>query len=121
MRLSSRSRPGPPARRRWKEGGEDHALGRSRGGLSTKIHAVVDQDGLPVRLHITPGQASDKTAAPVRLDALPPGAVGAGRGDDSLALVERIAARGGQAHIPTQSRGAASNAPSRQTSTDAAI
>ncbi|MEQ9627779.1 MAG: hypothetical protein RLO02_06275, partial [Roseitalea porphyridii] len=47
------------------KGGEDHAIGRSRGGLSTKIHAVVDQDGLPVKLLITPGQASDKTAAPV--------------------------------------------------------
>jgi transposase len=72
--------------------------------LSTKIHAVVDQDGLPVRLHITPGQASDKTAAPILLDALPPRTVVADRGYDSLALVERVAARGGQAHIPTQSR-----------------
>lgn len=72
--------------------------------MSTKIHAVVDQDGLPVGLHITPGQASDKTAAPVLLDALPPGTLIADRGYDSLALVERVAARGGTAHIPTQSR-----------------
>lgn len=72
--------------------------------MSTKIHAVVDQDGLPVRLHLTPGQASDKTTAPILLDALPPGTVVADRGYDSLALVERVAARGGQAHIPTQSR-----------------
>ncbi len=72
--------------------------------MSTKIHAVVDQDGLPVRLHITPGQASDKTAAPALLDALPTGTVSADRGYDSLALVERVAARGGTAHIPTQSR-----------------
>jgi transposase len=57
-----------------------------------------------VRLHITPGQASDKTTAPVLLDALPPGTVVADRGYDSLALVERVAARGGEAHIPTQSR-----------------
>ncbi|MFN3210016.1 MAG: transposase [Roseovarius sp.] len=97
-------RPRPSARRRRKKGGEDHAIGRSRGGLSTKIHAVVDQDGLPVRLHITAGQASDKTVAPVLLDALPPGTVIADRGYDSLALVERVAARGGLAHIPTQSR-----------------
>jgi len=41
--------PGLPARCGWKNGGPDHAIGRSRGGLSTKIHAVVDQDGLPVR------------------------------------------------------------------------
>jgi transposase len=72
--------------------------------LSTKIHAVVDQDGLPVKLLITPGQASDKTAAPVLLDALPPGIVIADRGYDSMALVELVRARGGEAHIPTQSR-----------------
>jgi transposase len=65
---------------------------------------VVDQDGLPVRLHITAGQASDKTVAPLLLDDLPPGTVVADRGYDSLALVARVAARGGEAHIPTQSR-----------------
>src|SRR3981189_2781382 len=46
------------------KGGEDHGIGRSRGGLSTKIHAVVDAVGLPVRLLLTPGQASDKTTLP---------------------------------------------------------
>ncbi|MEQ8591574.1 MAG: IS5 family transposase, partial [Roseitalea porphyridii] len=86
------------------KGGEDHAIGRSRGGLSTKIHAVVDQDGLPVKLLITPGQASDKTAAPVLLGALPPGTVVADRGYDSSALVALVRDRGGEAHIPTQSR-----------------
>lgn len=97
-------RPRPPARRRRKKGGEDHAIGRSRGGLSTKIHAVVDQDGLPVKLMITPGQASDKTVAPHLLDTLPAGTVVADRGYDSKALVERVRDRGGIAHIPTQSR-----------------
>ena len=47
-----------------KRGGPDHAIGLSRGGLTTKIHAVVDGRGLPVRLLLTPGQASDKTTAP---------------------------------------------------------
>jgi hypothetical protein len=41
----------PPA----KKGGEDHTIGRSRGGLSTKINAVVDENGLPVRIMLTPG------------------------------------------------------------------
>ena len=54
-----------------KKGGPDHAIGRSRGGLSTKIHAVVDQDGLPVGVLISPGQASDKTIAPALLAGLP--------------------------------------------------
>jgi transposase len=30
-------------------------MGRSRGGLTTKIHALVDADGRPVRLELTPG------------------------------------------------------------------
>ena len=42
----------------------DHAIDLSRGGLTTKIHAVVDRRGLPVRLLLTPGQASAKTTAP---------------------------------------------------------
>ena len=34
-------------------------MGRSRGGLTTKIHALVDANGLPVVLKLTPGQAHD--------------------------------------------------------------
>jgi transposase len=32
-------------------------MGRSRGGLTSKIHAVVDTNGLPVHLALTPGEA----------------------------------------------------------------
>ena len=50
--------------RRQKKGGADadHCLGRSRGGLTTKIHAVVDAQGLPIRLGLTTGQAHDQIA-----------------------------------------------------------
>ena len=34
-------------------------MGRSRGGLTTKIHALTDARGLPVELVLTPGQAGD--------------------------------------------------------------
>jgi hypothetical protein len=34
-------------------------MGRSRGGLTTKIHALVDARGLPLELVLTPGQAGD--------------------------------------------------------------
>ena len=34
-------------------------IGRSRGGLTTKIHAVVDNNGLPVHPALTPGEAHD--------------------------------------------------------------
>lgn len=37
----------------------DHGIGRSRGGLSTKIHQLVDGDGLPLVTLISPGQAGD--------------------------------------------------------------
>ena len=37
----------------------DHGVGRSSGGLSTKIHQLVDGNGLPLVTLITPGQAGD--------------------------------------------------------------
>lgn len=37
----------------------DHALGRSRGGLSTKIHQLVDGSRRPLVIAVTPGQAAD--------------------------------------------------------------
>ena len=42
--------PGAP------EGARAHALGRSRGGLTTKVHMAVDALGLPIRFAVTPGQ-----------------------------------------------------------------
>lgn len=55
-----------------KRGDNDHCLGRSRGGLTTKIHAVVDAKGLPIRLSLTSGQAHDAPAAYYMLDRLNP-------------------------------------------------
>ena len=34
-------------------------MGRSKGGLTTKIYALVDANDLPILLKITPGQAAD--------------------------------------------------------------
>lgn len=42
-----------------KRGLEARAIGRSRGGPTTKIHAAVDALGLPVRFEITPGHWGD--------------------------------------------------------------
>ena len=47
-------------------------MGRSRGGLTSKIHAVVDTNGLPVHLALTPGEAHDKRLCSVLLGALHP-------------------------------------------------
>ncbi len=52
-------------RRRWEkndpEEPDDHALGRSRGGFSTKIHILCDGNGLPLCSHLTAGQAHEST------------------------------------------------------------
>jgi hypothetical protein len=41
------------------EGEGDHCLGRSRGGLSAKIHIIVDAQVLPARLGLKSGQVHD--------------------------------------------------------------
>lgn len=41
---------------------EDHALRRSRGGISTKIHLLSKGHGHPLHFHLTPGQAYETTA-----------------------------------------------------------
>ena len=45
-------------------------MGRSRGGLTTKVHALVDGKGLPLRFELSPGQAHDAPVAAVLLDDL---------------------------------------------------
>ncbi|MDY8109284.1 IS5 family transposase [Fulvimarina sp. 2208YS6-2-32] len=42
-----------------KKGAQAAAIGRSRGGLTTKLHAAVDAIGLPLRIHPTPGHHGD--------------------------------------------------------------
>lgn len=64
---------------------------------------MVDQDGLPLRLVLSAGQASDKAAVADLIEGLPPAkALVADRGYDAKAIIELVAARGGCAHIPTQ-------------------
>ena len=40
---------------------EDHALGRSRGGLTSKIHILCDRIGHPLHYHLTAGQTHEST------------------------------------------------------------
>ena len=57
---------------RWKKGDpeepDDHALGRSRGGFSTKIHLLCDSDGNPLHFHLTPGQVHESTVLDTLLE-----------------------------------------------------
>lgn len=43
---------------------------RTKGDMNTKLHAVTDADGRPIRFFMTAGQVSDYTAA-VLLGGLP--------------------------------------------------
>ena len=79
-------------------------MGRSRGGLTTKIHAVVDKQGRPIKLKLTAGQDADITSAPEMIADLPEGALLlADKGYDSNALREMVASRNAWANIPPKS------------------
>jgi transposase len=64
-------RAGAPALGRRKRGAQIQAIGRSRGGPTTKIHIAVDALGNPLRLILTPGQVHDSTQAEELIDGLP--------------------------------------------------
>jgi transposase len=51
------------------------SMGRSRGGLTSKIHALVDTNGLPVRLGLTAGEAHDNRLADKLLSRLKSGSM----------------------------------------------
>ena len=75
-------------------------MGRSRGGLTTKIHALVDACGLPILLKLTEGQAHDGRSAEDMLGTLGRGDVLlADRAYDSDALRQDLATRGAKANV----------------------
>src|SRR3546814_15326779 len=46
-------------------------IGRTKGGMNTKLHAVTGANGRPISLFMTAGQVSDYTGAAALLDSLP--------------------------------------------------
>jgi len=75
-------------------------MGRSRGGLTTKIHALVDALGLPILLKLSEGQAHDGRSAADMLDGLGKGCILLGdRAYDSDAMRAALAARGAWACV----------------------
>jgi transposase len=82
---------------------EREAMGKSRGGLSTKIHAAVDALGNPVRLLLTAGQASEYTQAEALIDGFRADFVLADKGYDSDAFVAAIQNSGATPVIPPKS------------------
>ena len=76
-------------------------MGRSRGGLTTKIHTVADAQGRPVRFILTAGEAADIKSAPDLLAGMAPGGVIADKAYDSNELRKLIAHAGAEAIIPS--------------------
>jgi len=86
-----------------KQGGQQaQALGRSRGGFSTKIHAVVDALGNPLDFVLTAGQAHDVKQAQTLLHGRHCASVVADKAYDADALIELIESMGAIPVIPAR-------------------
>ena len=101
--LRQHHRTRPCLGRRGKRGQQRQALGRSRGGFSTKIHLKTDLDGRPLDCHLTSGEASDSTQFETSLDIGPdirPRIAVTDKGYDSRANRAAARARGITPVIP---------------------
>lgn len=99
-------REGAPLGGGREKGGADdetsQAIGRSRGGRTTKIHALCDEEGRPHAILLTGGNVADITAAATLLSAVaPPGALIGDRGYDANHLRDFLAERGTRVVIPS--------------------
>ena len=92
-------------RQRAEKGAHRRALGRSRGGFTSKLHCLTDARGRPLAFHLTVGEAADCKAYDT-LIALPeraPRALLADKGYDADAIRTDLASRTIQAVIPGRS------------------
>src|ERR1044071_8088924 len=86
----------------WRQRGpQRHALGRSRGGFSTKIHALVDARGQPLYITLTPGQRHDSTVGEELVSHARAKACIADTAYDSARIVAAIRARRMRVVIPS--------------------
>ena len=96
-------REGPARLGGRKRGATAQAIGRSRGGRTTKIHAIADGQGRPRAFLLSPGNVADITVAPDLLRLAPPCQVFLGdQGYDARALREQAARGGALVVIPNQ-------------------
>lgn len=97
-----------------KRGGSNHCLGRSRGGLTTKTHVVVDVQALPIPLDFTAGQTHDGQAADRLLNHLGPHTIAlADKAYDADRIRELIKDQGTTPNIPPRATDAGSRASAR--------
>ena len=98
-RLHGRS--GASLGRRRKRGEQNQAIGRSRGGRTTKIHALTDCLCRPIAFLLTGGHVADCTAADALLEQMPPTRLLHGdKGYDSDAVRRKIERKGATPNIP---------------------
>ena len=84
-------------------GEDEHAIGMSRGGMTSKIHLMVDACGNPLEVIITAGNINDISVAPelvAAIDLAETQAVIADKGYDSDKLRVQIEEEGSEANIP---------------------
>jgi len=87
--------------RAQKRGADDEAIGRSRGGLSTKINAAVDALGNPLRFILTPAQVHDSKQSEALIEGFDFEKLLADKGYDSDRFRFVIAAAGAEAVMPS--------------------
>ena len=85
-----------------KKKGVNQAIGRSRGGLTTKIHMIVDALGNPLAFTLTAGQVHDITQAETLTSQVQPEALLADKGYDADAYIASLRARAIQPVISSQ-------------------
>ena len=86
---------------RRQKGEQNQAIGRSRGGRTTKIHALTDGFCRPVAFLLTGGQVADCTAGAMLIEQMPAAPIlHADKGYDSNAIREQVRGRGAFANIP---------------------
>ncbi|MBA3813626.1 MAG: transposase [Alphaproteobacteria bacterium] len=86
-----------------KDQGARECLGRSNGGVTTKIHVVVDALRQALRFFLTPGQGHDITQASSLLQRFAHAHIVAEKGYDSNALIAQISEQGCLSVIPLRS------------------
>ncbi|WP_326754757.1 IS5 family transposase [Streptomyces hirsutus] len=93
---------------------DDHALGRSRGGLTTKIHLACDGRGRPLAILLTPGQRHDSICAQTLLERIRVPRAGLGRPrcrPDQVIADKAYSSRGLRAYL--RKRGIAHTIPEK--------
>jgi len=79
------------------------SLGRSKGGFTTKIHALVDGLGLPVKFILTPGQSSEIKQAPELIQGIKGANILGDKAFDSDEFINQIISQNCNPVIPPRS------------------